>query len=327
MSEHDTKTGDEHAHRSLAVALTDLADTMPNDPFRVDGVRTKVRRLRNRRRATRTAGAVVVGAATIAALVAVRPGPTHVSTIPASQPSTTTGPLSCAAALAAAPDTVTPPEKKQDASVTDTAADAAKRAAVDGATGATTADAARRGVKGLGTVVSADDASVTITVTEPIAGEPSAITATVSADAKFVDGASVVDVRPVLNAGDTVAFAASQADDGSYQFIYLGAHIQEASSSATSAGAVDESSNVKGTAEVVAVQPGSLTLVLRDGPLANQTLNAAIGPDTEYIAGNQKCVDPTLTAGDEVGVLLVKSADGTFAVQALALRSPPVAKP
>jgi hypothetical protein len=327
MSEHDTKTGDEHAHQSLAVALTDLADTMPDDPFRVDGVHTKVRRRRNRRRATRTVGAVVVGAATIAALVAVRPGPTHVSTVPASQPSATTSPLSCAAALAAAPDAAAVPEPKPGASVTDVAADAAKRAAADGASAATSADSARRAVKGLGTIVSVADTSVTITVTEPIADEPNEITATVSADAKFMDGASVVGVRPALNTGDPVAFAASHAADGSYQIIYLAVHVEEPNTSTTDAGAVDQSSNLKATAQVVAVEAGALTLMLRDGPLANQTVNVATGPDTVYIAGNQKCVDPTLTAGDEVGVLLVKGSDGTYTVQALALPSPAAAKP
>lgn len=326
MSEHDTKAGDEHAHRSLAVALTDLAGTMPDDPYRVDGVHAKARSLRKRRRATRVAGAVVVGAATIAALVAVRPGPTHVSTIPASQPSATTVPLSCDAASAAVPDAVTPPEKMLDASVTQTA-DAAKRAAADGATTASIAGTGVRGVKGFGTVVSAADASVTITLDEPFADQPSEITAKVSADAEFMDGASVVDVRPALNTGDPVAFAASQADDGSYQIVYLAVHVPDPNTSATSANAVDESSYVKAIAEVVGVQPGSLTLVLRDGSLASQTVNAAIGPDTLYTAGNQKCVDPMLAAGDVVGVLLVKGADGTYTVQELGLPFPAVAQP
>ena len=329
MSEHKTTSGEERARAPLAIAMAELADTMPDDPFRVDGIHAKARRLRTRRRAIRATAGVVVGAATVAMLVAVRPGPTHLSTVPAGQPSTTTGLPSCGSALAAVTDAETKPETMPGGSGTDSAAADAKRAAaseVDAASPITTG----RGVKGFGSIVSATDESVTITLAEPGRDDPSQIAATLSPDAEFVDGNQGVDIRPALNAGDRVAFGATKAIDGSYQLIFLAVNVPDplVSASATldpatkEAIAIEPSPFAKATAEVVGVQPDSLTLTFGDGPLAGQTMTVATGPDTIYIAGGQKCVDPQLAVGQGVGVLLLAGDNGTYTIQEVSLEQP-----
>jgi hypothetical protein len=185
-------------------------------------------------------------------------------------------------------------------------------------------------VKGFGSIVSATDESVTITLEEPGPDDPSQIAATLSPDAEFVDGNQGVDIRPALNAGDRVAFGAKKAEDGSYQLIFLAVNVPDplVSPSATvdpvtkEASAIEPSPVAKATAEVVGVQPDSLTLTLGDGPLAGQTMTVATGPDTTYIAGGQKCVDPQLAVGQGVGVLLLAGDNGTYTIQEVSLEQP-----
>ena len=317
MSAHDTNPGDEQGQRSLAVALADLADTMPSDPYRVDGIHAKARRLRTRRRVTRTAGAVVVGVATVAALVAVRPGTSDVTTLPAGQPSAATLPVSCTAD----PDSVARLDKTPDAVAAEADARAAKLAAAGGASASGTADRGLEGVKGFGTVVSAADGAVTITLDEPLADEPSEITASVRPDAEFMDGAAKIESLPALSPGEQVAFAASKAGDGAYEIFFLGVNVASGDGPAASPDADVASSDVKAAADVVSVQPDSLTLAIREGSLAGETVNAAIGPDTLVTAGDHDCVDAVLAAGDEVGTLLAAGADGTYTIKVLALPS------
>ncbi len=46
-----------------------------------------------------------------------------------------------------------------------------------------------------------------------------------------------------------------------------------------------------------------------------------------YRAGEQKCVDPALTAGQNVGILLARDASGAFTVDIVAFETPPPPKP
>jgi hypothetical protein len=320
MSEHDAVPDDGPEHRSLGTALADLAATMPDDPYRLDGVHAKARRLRHRRRAARATAGVVTAAAVVAALVAVRPGATSLSTIPASAP--TTSP-SCAAALANAPGPDT------------TGADDAKKAAAADASnsGGTVAnESARasefRGVKGLGTIVSATDAAVTVTLDDPVGGQPVDVTATIGPSAEFVDGDTPVGALPPLSPGDEVGFAASHAGDGSYELMYLGVHVPERPKpvpetidpavKAARDGMADTDA-VKVTAEVVSVQAGSMTLHVTDGDLAARDITVAVGPATLYTTVDQKCVDPVLPAGQAVGAVLVPAADGSYTALEVAL--------
>src|SRR5262249_46007620 len=98
MSSHDTNES------TLSVALADLAESMPEDPNRAEGIRARVQRRRNRRRAARAAAGLAVAGATIAVIAAVRPGPTAVSTTPAS-PSSEPAPVAAPAC-----DSITPPD-------------------------------------------------------------------------------------------------------------------------------------------------------------------------------------------------------------------------
>jgi hypothetical protein len=77
----------------------------------------------------------------------------------------------------------------------------------------------------------------------------------------------------------------------------------------------------------VSVQPDSLTIRFTDGERAGQVVTAALGPDTVYRAGDQKCVDPVLTPGQQVGVLLASDASGGFTVDTVALETSPPPKP
>ena len=212
MSENDA-TRDDAEHRSLGAALTDLAATMPDDSYPVDDIHAKARHLRKRQRAARATVSVVAGAAVIAALVAVLPDRTPVSTTPASQ--VPIAEPSCADALAAAPPPPTPEEVQ--------AAQAAKQAA------AGDAPTNLRGIKARGTIVSTTDTSVTFTPDPqmPRGDQLGEITATVGPATEFYDGDTKVVTRPPLAAGDEAMFVASSADDGSYQLMVLAVHVPE----------------------------------------------------------------------------------------------------
>jgi hypothetical protein len=341
MSENEATRDDGAEHRLLGVALTDLADSMSDDPYRLDGVHAKARRLRNRRRAARVTVGVVSGAAVVAMLVAVRPGPAHVSTLPASQPSTTIAEPTCAAALAAAPtQAVVPPTPgAKTSTASDTAAQPASDTAAQPGSAAAkqgppdTADVPAtgvRGIKGPGTIVSATASTVTITPdpqspNQP--AQPAQITAIVGPVTEFYDGNTKVDALPPLSPGDRVAFGAAQAADGSYQLGILVVHVP--AQPARTAETVDPAANaavgqqyVKAPAEVVSVQPDSLTIRLTDGPQANQVLTTVLGPNTVYTAGDQKCVNPVFTAGQAVGVLLAPDNSGAYTAVAVALSQP-----
>jgi hypothetical protein len=328
MSDRDVTTNDDEG-RLLSQALAHLADAMPEDPYRVDEVHTRARRLRNRRRVARAAVGVMATAATVAAFVAVRPDSTPVSMVSASQPTTTALP-SCSAALAAAPRVADP---KKDPVVVDEiikpdvvdAADAAKIAAK-----ADRATMAQQGVKGIGIIVATSEASVTIKLEAPMSGEPADLTGRISSRTVLAEGGVPVDVRPAVNPGDRVAFGASQSDDGAWELIFLEVRPvdppvanpepdADAAKAAKRAAVAAESNLVKLLAQVVSVEPNSLTLRVIDGDLAGQVLTAAMATNTVFSAGDETCVDPQLSAGLSVGVLLASSPDGTYVVQRLAL--------
>ncbi len=326
MNEYETRPDDGPA---LGTALADLAASMPDDPFRIDGVHARARRLRQRRRAVRATAGAAVAAAVVATLVAVRPGATSVSTVPASQPTTLVVP-SCTAALASAPPapTVDPATASPDAAAADEKKAAAVAAEQHATAGAAQSGADFRGVKGLGAIVSATDATVTITPDEPVAGQTEPITAAISPSAEFVDGATKVEARPTLAPGDRVGFAVSVADDGGYDLVFLTVHVPEAPGTTPDTVApevkaaqdrVTDGTYAKVIATVVSVQPGSLALDVTDGDLVLGTVTVATGPATTYTAGDQPCVDPQLAPGQVIGAVLVRADDGTYTAERLAL--------
>src|SRR5438094_218580 len=131
----------------LSVALADLADTMPEDPYRVDGIRARAQRRRHRRRARRAAGGLVVAAATVVGIIAVRPGPSAVSTVPAS-PSSNPAVAALPACTALSPPPLVP------GTVAPAEADQAKAAAAATAPSPARDDSGvdgHTGVKGYGT--------------------------------------------------------------------------------------------------------------------------------------------------------------------------------
>jgi hypothetical protein len=324
----NTTPADERDYGALSVALADLADTLPDDPSRVDGVHARVRRLKTRRQVRRATAGVVVGVATIAGLIAVRPGPTAITTIPASQPSTTAVLPSCSTLTPPPLESTTAPGSPSDAE----AAKLAAAAADPSATGRITPVYGVDGIKGFGTVSSVSDASLTVTPEEQIPGWPSDVSATFTNTTLFYDGETEVTGRPAVTAGDQVAFAAVVKDSGGYGLLLLTVHLAETPVSPNPGEVTDakkaagsdpsDSNYVKATAEIVSVQPDSLTLNVREGTLTGQSITAALGPDVIYVSGDQKCVDPVLAAGDVVGVLLVHGDGDLYTVQQMALSRP-----
>jgi len=324
----ERSASDDRGRDALRVALADLAATMPDDPYRIDDILAKAGRLRARRRARRATVLAVAGGATIGTLVVVRAGPTRVSTPPAGGEPTTVAaapPPVCSAVLAELPPRATAPPGPPDTSKaadpgSTSAADAAKKAASVATDAANHAATGLRGVKSAGTIVSVTDTTITFTVVAAEPGQPAEITATIGPDAIFADGNHKLDGRPPLNAGDPVFFATTQADDGSYGLVYLQVHPlpPEARSAGTvdpgekAANAADDSRYVKGSADVVSVQPDSVSLKITAGPLTGQVVTAATGPLTDYTAGGQACVDPQVSAGSKVDVLLVRGDDGSL---------------
>src|SRR5262249_20595408 len=125
-------------------------------------------------------------------------------------------------------------------------------------------------------------------------------------------------------------------DTGGYDLLRLDAHfvapeapptdvtpakgdVTGAEKAAAAQTAPDESFE-KGIGTISAVRPGSLAIDGTDGPLAGQSITATLGPDTVYSSGDQKCVDPTLAAGQPVGfVLHHDAAAGTYTTRMVAL--------
>jgi hypothetical protein len=330
MNTHDDKDA------TLSVALAELADTMPEDSHRIDGIHARAQRLRTRRRARRAAAGLVVAAAMVAGIIAVRPGPSAVSTVPASPSSEPAVP-----ALPAC-STLTPPALEPNmARAAPTEADQAKAAAAASAPSPTGDDAAVNGftgVKGFGTVTAVSDTSITVTLEDQGAGVPAEVSAGFTDTTSFYDAAAELPARPDVNAGDRVAFAVVVNFTGGYDLLLLDVHppaaeadqaaakpdtgeVSDARKAAAAAGAADDT-YVKGIADIVSVQPGSLTVSMRDGTRAGQSITAALAPDVTYTSGDQKCADAALAAGQVVGILLARGDGDAYTVQAVALFQP-----
>jgi len=321
MKAYDDRDG------ALSVALAELADTMPEDPNRVEGIHARARRFRTRRRAARAGIGVVVGAATIAGIVAIRPGPSAVSTVPASAVTDQAPALpACGtlppAALTPDPATTSSPDDSRKAA----AAEAGSRAATYTGPGGQT------GVKGYGTVTAVSDTSVSVTLGESPPGAPPEVTAAFTTKTSFYDGDTEVTDRPAVAVGDPVAIAAVVNASGGYDLILFDAHpaapdtskpttgeISDAKKAAAATAPAGDGSYVKGMAAITAVEPGSVTLDVKDGPLAGQSIAATLAPDIIYTVGDQKCVDPALAAGQNVGFLLVRGDGGAYTLQQVAL--------
>jgi hypothetical protein len=318
--------------RSLSAELAELADTMPDDPYRLEAVRARINRNRTRRRVGRTVAGVTIVGLTVVGVGLLRPAGSSVSTEPAAQPTAAPNPGPAAdpalpSCAALPPPAAAPAESDASADSGKTAAAAAGQIA-DPGTG-------RRGVKSLGTVVAVTDASITVTVLAPGPGQPAEITAAFTDATLFYDDDTTLTARPTPNPGDQVAFAVVETGNGGYDVLLLQVHPLttptnrgtgdgEVSDAEKAAKAADESSPalMKNVAEIVSVQPGSLTLHLRGAPLTGQTVTAALAPDIVYLVGDQKCVDPVLVPGAVVGVLLQRGADASYTVERVALYAP-----
>src|SRR5262245_32336149 len=109
-STSDQFSGDALGRDALHSALADLAGTMPDDPRRVSDVHTRARRLKARRQVAHATGiaVAVAGAVGAAAFVAVRPGTSHVSIIPAASATSSDSASSAAPACSAVLDSLPP---------------------------------------------------------------------------------------------------------------------------------------------------------------------------------------------------------------------------
>jgi hypothetical protein len=217
----------------------------------------------------------------------------------------------------------------------------------------------RVGIKGIGSLVAATDATVTVHLDAPAAGEPVELTATITEATRWtVNGADAS--RPSLAPGEAIAFAAEPTDHG-YELLALETPPANGVSPATdgtqgatatnrvvddaakaaaiiaaggtpteddgakvakeaAAGTTgDTTGAVKAGGTIVAVAPGALTLHVTEGPLAGQDVTATTGPGTTYLAGSTKCSGADLAAGDAVHGLLQAVAGGGYAAEMVSL--------
>jgi hypothetical protein len=293
MNDHDIPAG------GLAGALTQLADTMPDDPYRLEGVHARVRRLRARRLTRRVAVSALAAVAAVTSLAAVRSGHDRIATAPLAKPPTESTLPACHAALAAAQ--ATPSTVPTD----------------------------RRGTKGYGTIVGTPtETSVTIHVDEPAPDQPSELAATFVDQTVFAD-AGVNGPKPALAPGDRVVFAAEEVDGG-YQLLLIEVHpvegpkpttqdVTDAKKAQAAQTGEKESRELKASAEVVSVQSGSITLKVSDGPQAGHVIDVATGSDTSFLAAGTKCNGTDLVAGDALRVVLTDGVDGTYTAAAVIL--------
>jgi hypothetical protein len=223
--------------------------------------------------------------------------------------------------------------------VAPTEADQAKAAAAARApspTGDDTAVNGFTGVKGYGTVTAVSDMSIAVTLEDQGVGLPAEVSAAFTDTTSFYDAGTELPARPDVNAGDRVAFAAVVNASGGYDLLLLDVHTPaaeageaaakpdtvEVAEARKAAAATADDSYVKGIADIVSVQPGSLTVSMRDGPEAGQSITAALPPDVTYTSGDQKCSDAALAAGQVVGIVLARGNGDTYTVQAVALFQP-----
>jgi hypothetical protein len=355
---------DEHA---LSAALAELADTMPDDPYRLDAIHARVGRQRTVQRVRRATIGVALAGVTVVAVAALRPTVPSVSTVPAAsstaaptQPSPTHPSSTAAASTASLPAcAAVPPTTARSAAATAAeraklaaAAQAAKAAAAGspGAAGSSTpADAAAKeraargqladlgpaqpGIKAFGTILRLTTSSIAIKIDVPAQGGPGQVTASFTNKTAYLDGETQVTRLPSAKVGDKVAFAAVSTGHGSYDLLLLQIHpttpnpgakpgaatqVTDAKKAAQAAAGAD-SAHVKGLAEIVSVQSGSLTLKFSDGQLVGKTVTAAVTPHVVYSVGDQQCVNPALARGEIVGVALLRGAGNAYTLEKLAL--------
>jgi hypothetical protein len=289
-----------HAHpevsEGLPVALAELADSMPTDPDRLDAIHRRARVVRRRRQAGRAVGALAVGAATIAALVAIRTGPAPVVTVPASAPTSTAVPASVPTSIVLPACSAAPAEASAPTS---------------------------SAFKGTGVVTAVTDETVTITP-DPLPGKaggenvPSTITAAITPSTQFFD-AGTAAARPTLVVGQRVAFGAVAAAGGQYDLLILETHPDQAVTPAKKPAVTETTTNVrpdpiKLLATVVQVQAGVLTVHADNGPVTGEVA-ATLTADTIYRAGATTCTDPSLAPGQQVAVVLAATGTGYTVMQ------------
>jgi hypothetical protein len=181
-----------------------LAATMPDNPDRPAAVQRMVRRRHRRRAATRTTVGLTFAAGVGLVLVdARRPQPL---------------PAAAAAGAVATPATDTAAGKPADPCrdvVTST------KGAHAGSDADPRADVGR--LKLAGTITAVNGDTISVSASESL-GDITDITATISADAKYIDAGAVSTTRPTLAVGDRVAVGVVKQPDGSYTIDALEAH-------------------------------------------------------------------------------------------------------
>jgi hypothetical protein len=179
-----------------------LAATMPDNPGRAAAVQRGVRRRHRRRVATRASVGLTFAAGVGLVMVEAR-RPQTLQSAPA------------APTDAKSPDTVA---GKVTVEADDPCADVASRS--DRPT-----DEGRLKATGTITAVNGDTISVAVEESQvPMAN----VTATIAADATYVDAGQPATTRPTLAIGDHVAFGAVEQPDGSYTIDTLEAHAPDA---------------------------------------------------------------------------------------------------
>jgi len=198
-----------------------LAATMPDNPGRAAAVQRGVRRRHRRRVATRASvGLTFAAGVGLVTVEARRSQPLHI-------------------AAASSTDT-----KSSDTVAGKVPVEGDDPCANDGATRSVRpSDEGRLKIAGTITAVNGDTISVSVEESQVPMTD---FTATIAADATYVDAGQPSTTRPTMGIGDRVAFGAVEQPDGSYTIDTLEAHAPDAAhsvakqSSAESQASIDE---------------------------------------------------------------------------------------
>jgi len=326
--------------RPLALALAELARTMPDDPRRLTKVRERARRARRRR--TVAQGTVVTATVGGLALGLVASGPgsgggsgSPVTGVPAAAPAQpdTTAPTEPPpvdpAALPTCTDVAAQQAAKAAAVVTMDEADAKKaaQAAADGQApteddGADPAegrgepvappfDPAQLGQRGPFTgnaLVSGSGDGPTLTLS--VKGV--ALTLVVDEATRFVVDAADA-ARPPLADGTEVGFQASRtaAGDLHLDVLEVGPPKTPAESPADDS-AVTGGGMVQGAVTTPPVAGTAVVVGVDDGPLTGRTVTFVVGDGTQWLAGKEPCRPTDLADGSKFGFTATAADDGTY---------------
>jgi hypothetical protein len=314
---------------SVASALADLATEAGTQPLAMAGIEERARRARLRRGIGRAVTVAVCCAGLVAGIaVAGEGGPPH-SQVYALTPVPVV--LARCVTISAGADSATTGKEVIDHSstATKTTADVTDSADVPEIGGVFKAPGTVTGV--------ATEDAVTILVAAPLYPAPRAVVFAITAQTKFQSGGAPTRAS-ILRDGNHVGFVAIRTGPESFRIEIIEINPDAARSAsgrqsktidgpsgATGAKARDGSGpppvggTVEGKGTVAAIAPSVISLAVKGGSMAGETLSLTVTPATQFTVAGQQC-DPTgLPAGTPMGFNATRTGATTYRLDRLNL--------